>query len=60
MILNENLRSTTGVLIASKGHQVSPALMKAVRNFVEDGTVKGTVLVTVGTGETWVSKAAGR
>ena len=60
MILNENLRSTTGVLIAPKGHEVSSALMKAVRNFVEDGTVKGTILVTVGTGETWVSKAAGR
>jgi response regulator RpfG family c-di-GMP phosphodiesterase len=60
MILNENLRSTTGALIASKGHEVSPALMKAVRNFVEDGTVRGTVLVTVETGETWVAKAAGR
>ena len=60
MILNDNLCSTTGVLVAAKGHEVSPALMKAVRNFVEDGTVKGTVLVTVGTGETWVSKAAGR
>jgi hypothetical protein len=60
MILNENLCSMTGVLVAAKGHEVSPALMKAVRNFVEDGTVKGTVLVTVGTGETWVSKAAGR
>jgi hypothetical protein len=60
MILNENLRSTTGVLLAAKGHEVSYALVKAVRNFVEDGTVKGTVLVAVGTGETWVAKAAAR
>ncbi len=58
MILNENLRSTSGMLIAAKGHEVSHALVKTVRNFVEDGTVKGTVLVTVGTGETWVAKAA--
>lgn len=60
MILNENLRSTTGMLLAAKGHEVSPALLKAVRNFIENGTVNGTVLVTVGTDETWVSKAAAR
>src|ERR1017187_1375216 len=60
MILNEPLRSTAGVLLASKGHEVSHALVKTVRNFVESGTVKGTVLVTVGTAETWVAKAAAR
>ena len=60
MILNQPLRSTTGTLLAAKGHEVSPALVKTVRNFVENGTVNGTVLVTVGTGETWVSKAAAR
>lgn len=60
MILNENLRSTTGVLLAAKGHEVSPALAKAVHNFVEDGTVSGKVLVTVGTGETWIAKGAAR
>jgi response regulator RpfG family c-di-GMP phosphodiesterase len=58
MILNEHLRSTTGMLLAAKGHEVSHALVKTVRNFVENGTVKGTVLVTVGTGEPWVAKAA--
>jgi len=60
MILNENLRSTTGMLLAAKGHEVSPALLKTVRNFVESGNVNGTILVTVGAGETWVSKAAAR
>ncbi|MGA9801759.1 MAG: HD domain-containing phosphohydrolase [Terriglobales bacterium] len=60
MILNEHLRSTTGMLLAAKGQEVSHALVKAVHNFVEVGTVKGTVLVTVGTGETWVAKAAAR
>jgi ActR/RegA family two-component response regulator len=60
MILNENLRSTTGMLLAAKGHEVSPALLNAVRNFVESGTLSGTVLVTVGTDETWVAKAAAR
>ncbi len=60
MILNENLRSTTGMLLAAKGQEVSHVLVRAVRNFVEVGTVKGTVLVTVGTGETWVAKAAAR
>jgi response regulator RpfG family c-di-GMP phosphodiesterase len=60
MILNEHLRSTTGMLLAAKGQEVSHALLKAVHNFVEVGTVKGTVLVTVGTGETWVAKAAAR
>jgi CheY-like chemotaxis protein len=60
MILNQPLRSTTGALLAAKGHEVSPALLKAVHNFVENGTVCGSVLVTVGTGETWVSKAAAR
>ncbi len=58
MILNEDLRSASGVLLAAKGHEVSHALVKAVRNFVEDGTVKGTVLVTAGAGDTWVAKAA--
>ena len=60
MILNQPLRSTTGALLAAKGHEVSPALLKTVHNFVENGTVSGSVLVTVGTGETWVSKAAAR
>ena len=60
MILNEHLRSTTGMLLAAKGQEVSHALVKTVHNFVEVGTVKGTVLVTVGTGETWVAKAAAR
>jgi hypothetical protein len=60
MILNQPLRSTTGALLAAKGHEVSPALLKAVHNFVESGTVSGSVLVTVRTGETWVSKAAAR
>ncbi len=60
MILSEDLRSTAGILLAAKGHEVSPALVKTVRNFVEDGTVNGKVLVTVGTGETWVAKAAAR
>ena len=60
MILNQNLRSTTGVLLAAKGHEVSNALVKAVHNFVENGTVNGKVLVTVGTGETWVAKGAAR
>jgi response regulator RpfG family c-di-GMP phosphodiesterase len=60
MILNEHLRSTTGMLLAAKGQEVSHALVKAVHNFVEVGTVKGTVLVTARTGETWVAKAAAR
>ncbi|MGB9074747.1 MAG: HD domain-containing phosphohydrolase [Terriglobales bacterium] len=60
MILNQNLRSTTGVLLAAKGHEVSNALVKAVHNFVENGTVNGKVLVTVGKGETWVAKGAAR
>jgi CheY-like chemotaxis protein len=60
MILNQNLRSTSGMLLAVKGHEVSPALLKTIRNFVESGTVNGTVLVTVGTDETWVAKAAAR
>jgi response regulator RpfG family c-di-GMP phosphodiesterase len=60
MILSGDLRSTSGMLLAAKGHEVSHALVKTVRNFVEDGTVNGTVLVTVGTGETWVAKAAAR
>jgi hypothetical protein len=58
MILNEDLRSTTGTLLAAKGHEVSLALTQIVRNFVENGTVKGKVLVIVGTGETWIAKAA--
>ena len=58
MILNEDLRSTTGMLLAAKGQEVSHALTQAVRNYVENGTVKGKVLVVVGTGETWIPKAA--
>jgi hypothetical protein len=34
--------------------------VKAIRNGVENGTVNGTVLVIVGTGETRISKAAAR
>jgi len=60
MILNGDLRSSTGTLLAAKGHEVSHALVKTVRNFVENGTINGTVLVTVGTGQTWVAKAAAR
>jgi response regulator RpfG family c-di-GMP phosphodiesterase len=58
MVLNEDLRSASGALLAAKGHEVSYALAKAVRNFVEGGTIKGTVMVTIGTGDTWVAKTA--
>jgi len=58
MILNEELRSTTGMLLAAKGYEVSHALAKSVRNLVENGTLKGTVVVTVATAETRVAKAA--
>lgn len=58
MILNQPLRSAAGALLASKGQEASPALVKAVRNGIENGTVKGKVLVTIRAGETWVSKSA--
>jgi CheY-like chemotaxis protein len=58
MILNEDLRSTTGILLAAKGHEVSLALTKAIRNFVEAGTVKGMVLVIVSIGDALSAKAA--
>jgi hypothetical protein len=58
MILNEDLRSTTGVLLAAKGHEVSHALTKAIHNFVEAGTVKGMVLVFVSVGDALTAKAA--
>jgi response regulator RpfG family c-di-GMP phosphodiesterase len=58
MILNEDLRSTTGILLAAKGHEVSHALTKAIRNFVEAGTVKGMVLVIVSVGDALTAKAA--
>ncbi len=58
MILNDDLRSTTGILLATKGHEVSHALTKAIRNFVEAGTVKGKVLVIVATGDLLTAKAA--
>lgn len=60
MILNADLRSTTGALLAAKGQEVSQALVKTVRNFIDNGTLSGKVLVTVGAGETWVAKAAAR
>jgi hypothetical protein len=56
--LNEDLRSTTGIRLAAKGQEVTHALIQAVRNFVENGTIKGMVLVIVGTGETWIAKRA--
>ena len=58
MILNEDLRSTTGILLAAKGHEVSLALTKAIRNFVEAGTVQGMVLVIVSIGDALTAKAA--
>ncbi len=58
MILNEDLRSNAGILLAAKGHEVSQALLKAVRNFAEHGAVKGTVLITVEMREIPVAKAA--
>jgi response regulator RpfG family c-di-GMP phosphodiesterase len=58
MILNEDLRSNTGILLAAKGHEVSAAVVKAVRNFAEQGAVKEQVLVTVATGEASATKSA--
>jgi hypothetical protein len=58
MILNEDLRSNTGILLAAKGHEVSQVLLKAVRNFADHGAVKGTVLITVETREIPTAKAA--
>jgi hypothetical protein len=58
MILNEDLHSTTGILLAAKGQEVSYALTKAIRNFVEAGTVKGMVLVIVSISDALTAKAA--
>jgi hypothetical protein len=58
MILNEDLRSNAGILLAAKGFEVSQPLLKAVRNLVEHGTVKGTVLITIETRESSVAKGA--
>ncbi len=60
MILNEDLRSTTAVLLAAKGSKISATLVKAIRNFVENGSVKGKVMVTVtvGTPEAASARAA--
>jgi len=60
MVLREDLRATSGILLAAKGQEVSHALVKTVRNFVDNGSVKGTVRVVVGVGETWIAKSAAR
>jgi response regulator RpfG family c-di-GMP phosphodiesterase len=59
MILNQDLRSTAGILLAAKGYEISHSLAKSVRNLVENGSVKGTVMVTVKIGEAEAAKAAG-
>lgn len=60
MILNDDLRSVAGILLAAKSSEISHALAKAIRNFVENGTVKGKVMVTVTVGavENPAAKAA--
>jgi response regulator RpfG family c-di-GMP phosphodiesterase len=60
MVLREDLRAASGILLAAKGQEVSHALVKTVRNFVDNGSVKGTVRVVVGVGETWIAKSAAR
>jgi response regulator RpfG family c-di-GMP phosphodiesterase len=60
MVLREDLRAANGILLAAKGQEVSHALVKTVRNFVDNGSVKGTVRVVVGVGETWIAKSAAR
>lgn len=57
MILHEDLRAASGMLLAAKGQEISHALVKTIRNFAEQNNVKGSVRVIVGTGEALATKA---
>jgi len=60
MILNEDLRSTQGLLLAAKGQEITYPLMKTIRNFADKGSLKGKVRVTVGSADPSIAKAAAR
>lgn len=47
MILNENIRTESGILLALRGQEVTQTLIRSVRNFCDAGSLKGTVRVRV-------------
>ncbi|HEY1462042.1 MAG TPA: response regulator [Terriglobales bacterium] len=49
MVLKEDLRSVTGILVAANGHAATQAFVNTIHNFAEKGSVKGKIRVLVGT-----------
>ena len=58
MVLNEDLRSAHGLLLAAKGQEITYALVKTIRNFAEKKSITGRVRVTVGNLDPAMAKAA--
>ena len=52
MVLNQEVRTSSGLLIVAKGQEVTPALIAKLKNFQEKGAITGhvAVKVTVGAG----------
>jgi response regulator RpfG family c-di-GMP phosphodiesterase len=47
MVLQEDVRTATGMLLVAKGTQINYALLARLRNFLRRSTISGTVLVHV-------------
>jgi FixJ family two-component response regulator len=47
MVLREEIRTHTGLLVAAKGQEVSPALMLRIKNFRERNQISGNVSVLI-------------
>ena len=47
MVLQENVRTASGMLLVAKGTQINYALLARLRNFLRRSTISGTVLVHV-------------
>ena len=47
MILAEEIRTTGGVLVVSKGQEVGDTLRQRLKNFAVQGTIPNSIRVTV-------------
>jgi response regulator RpfG family c-di-GMP phosphodiesterase len=58
MILQEELRTNTGLLIVARGQEVTLPLLMKLKNFYQSGSVSGTVMVAVPTSPMEVERVA--
>jgi hypothetical protein len=47
MVIDQDVRTDTGLLIVSRNQEVTPALILKLKNYYEKGVISGDIVVSV-------------